>query len=257
VAGGSELELNLGLLRGTLDAQHERGTKVGGRLLERERRHRRPRRAQVVVDRPLRVAKGPCRREMVRHVRQPPDRSRPQGLLERRPDSQVQLGPAEPAEPIVERLSHELVREAVCEPRGWDLLDHSAAHPFVERLEQAALLEPGRAPHDVERELGPGHARHLEHLRGRPREPGQSLADDLADALRARALRKGAACRAVPFTISRAPVSVSLRHSSIMRNALPSVSSLISRASSSAAGSRSHPPALADKLGDLLVAQAP
>ena len=66
----------------------------------------------------------------------------------------------------------------------------------------------------------------------------------------------GASELAVPFTISSAPVSLSVRHSSIMRNALPSVSSLISCASSAVAGSRSPPRGLAHELGDLLVAQA-
>ena len=58
VAGGPELELDLRLLRWTLDAQPERGTEVGGRLLERERRYRRARRPEVVVDRPVHVAQG-------------------------------------------------------------------------------------------------------------------------------------------------------------------------------------------------------
>ena len=79
VAGGPELELDLGLLRRTLDAQRERRPKVRGRLLERERRHRRPRGSKVVVDRPFGVAQGPGRREMVRHVRQAPSRELPTG----------------------------------------------------------------------------------------------------------------------------------------------------------------------------------
>jgi hypothetical protein len=73
-------------------------------------------------------------------------------------------------------------------PVAGNLLDHSAAHPFVERLEEVALVQAGGAPDHLERELGPGHACHLEDVPGRLGEPGESLAHHLAHALRAREL---------------------------------------------------------------------
>ena len=190
MARGPELQLDLRSLRGTLDAQRERGPKVGDRLFERERRHGRTRRSQAVEDRSLRVAKRrPCG-EMVRDVREPPARDCAEALLEGGPDLKMQLGTTQGAQPIVERPPHQLVREAVPERSGRDLLDHSAAHRFVESLEQASLVEPGRAPHHIEPEFGPGDSSYLENLGGRRRQPGQSLADHLADAVRARERRK-------------------------------------------------------------------
>ena len=67
---------------------------------------------------------------------------RPSARLERLAHAQVQLGPPQRREPVVERAAHELVREAVGEPARGQLLDHAAAHRLVERREQVGL---GRA----------------------------------------------------------------------------------------------------------------
>jgi hypothetical protein len=104
---------------------------------------------------------------MVRHVRQAPTGGCRDRVLEGRPHAQVQLGATESGQPIVERAPHELVREAVGRRGGGERLDHPAAHGFVERREQPALVDLDSPAHDVERELRSGHGGSLEDLRGR------------------------------------------------------------------------------------------
>ena len=103
--------------------------------------------------------------------------------LQRLGDTEVQLGAAQNAQPVIQGASHELVREAVSQCGEGQLLDHPAAH---RRFECVDLLElDGRRPaQDVELELGAGDGGQLEQVSARRIEPAQALADDLADTLR-------------------------------------------------------------------------
>ena len=100
--------------------------------------------------------------------------------------------------------------------------------PSSSAASSAALVDLDGAAHDVERELGSGDGGDLEDLRW---SPGPAVTVDRSRRLGRSpgfaSSAKGRTSLPVPFSISSAPVSVSVRHSSVMRNALPSVSSLI------------------------------
>ena len=99
-------------------------------------------------------------------------------------DSQMKLGAAYPGEPIVDRTADQLVREPVDQLALRQLLDDPAADRLVKRAAKLGLGQTGSAPDDVELELRPHGGRQIEQHTGRGRKPGQSLADDLANAFR-------------------------------------------------------------------------
>ncbi len=115
---------------------------------------------------------------------------RPIDCLQRLGDAQVQLGAAQNAQPVVQRAAHELVREAVGQRGEGQLLDHPAAHRRFEGVDPLEL-DGGRQAQDVELELGTGDGGQLEQVPGRGIQAGQTLADDLAHALRRRDLLQG------------------------------------------------------------------
>ncbi len=98
-------------------------------------------------------------------------------------DAQVQLGAAQDAQPVVQRATHELVREAVRQRREGQLLDHPAAHRWFQRVDPLELDGRGVAQ-DVELELGAGNGGQLEQVAARRIESAQALTYDLTDALR-------------------------------------------------------------------------
>ena len=92
VARRAELEDASRALRGLVDAELERGPQPLGRLVERERRGRRARSEQVVVDGAPRRAERRGGGEVVGEVGERAAGAAPR-RLERLADAQVQLGP--------------------------------------------------------------------------------------------------------------------------------------------------------------------
>ena len=223
------------------DPDPERDPQVRGGLLVGERRRGGVRGEQVVLDRALRAADRRRRGEVVGEVGERARVGRRGERLDRLADAQVQLGAPEPAQPVVQGAPHELVREAVREPRRRHLLDHPAPHRRLERV------EPRRAP--PARRGAAGRAR----TRCRRRRParagrGRSRRGATAAGSRPRARspasrspRSGRVRRRPPSVTTIASVSTSVRQSSLSRNALPSVSARIAWASSARAGSPRRP----------------
>ncbi len=174
-----------------VEAEGDRGLQLRGRLVVGERRGRRPRRQQVELGGALGRAERHRGGEVMGEVGERAAGARLAGV-ERLGDTQVQLRPARPRQPVVERAPHELVGEAAGEPARRDLVDHPAAERLVQCGQQLGVLEPGGAPDHVEPELGARRRRQLEQLGGVRREPGQPLADDLAHALGAAELLRRA-----------------------------------------------------------------
>ena len=102
---------------------------------------------------------------MVREVRKCAVGARA-GALEGFPNAQMELGPPQPREPVVERPSHDLVGEAAGQPLRGELLDHPAAHRLLEDGEQLGLGETGGAPDRLQLELRPGDGSKLEQVGG-------------------------------------------------------------------------------------------
>jgi hypothetical protein len=109
--------------------------------------------------------------------------------LERLADAQVELGAPCAAETVVQRLAHQLVREAIGEPARRQLLDHPAADALVEGRQELGILETCGSEDDVELELRPHGRRQLEQVRRLGREAREALADHLANALGCSELR--------------------------------------------------------------------
>jgi hypothetical protein len=198
MAGGAELEEQLRALGGAVDLQLQRGAQPRRRLVVGDRVGGGPRGPHVVLHGALRRADRCGRREVVREVRE--RAARPLlGALEGLGDAQVELGAAQPGEAVVERAAHELMREPVAQPVRRKLTDHAAADRLVEGGEQVGLAQAGSPAHDVEAELRPGGGRELQEVRGRGRQAGEPLVDDLAHALRRSELgkRSGGPDRAV------------------------------------------------------------
>ena len=182
VVGGAQLQLDLGVGGLVVDAQLERRAQRADRLAERQRGVGGGGRPQVVLDRPLGAVDGRGGGEMVGEVGQSARRVGGAGRLHRLRHLQVQLGPAQARQPVVQRAAHQLVGEPVAQLPGRDLLDHAAAHRLLQRGRQRGVGEPAAAQHR-QVELGPGHRGQLQHqcrLRLQPRQP---LVDHLAHAL--------------------------------------------------------------------------
>ena len=167
----------------------------------------------------------------------------------------MELGTTKGGQPIVERPPQELVREAVREPGGGNLLDDPAAHRFVQCRQQAAFVEPGRAPDDIEPELGPATAAasRTSVVDGASRDSRPLTTSRTLSGLPSSA--SGRASLPVPSPISSAPASVSVRHSSVIRKGV-AVGQLVDGMREFrqvlvqiASGGSAH------ELGDLLVAQ--
>ncbi|HTV18403.1 MAG TPA: hypothetical protein VMG12_07020, partial [Polyangiaceae bacterium] len=84
--------------------------------------------------------------------------------------------------------------EPVREPTRGQLDDDAAARRLVNRRRQVALRQPRAPSHRRQLELGARRRRQFEQLGGRRRQPREAGADDLANALRSRELRKQRAC---------------------------------------------------------------
>ena len=215
--------------RGSVMPSRERRREAGLGLVVGQRRERLAAGEQRVLHRAL----GPVDRrgggEVVGEIGDP----RPVAgvALERLAHAQVQLGAPQPRHAVVERPAHELVGELVGELPRRDLLDH----PVRDRL----LQRRAGAADDRQIELVPGDGGELEHVDGRRVQAREALADDLPHALRDCAGRRASRPASRPPSAPRCRRSV--RHSSVMRNALPPVSSRSERATSpsSARGSRS------------------
>jgi hypothetical protein len=181
MAGSAQLEQGAGALGLALDPDLDCGPQPHGGVVEGKRGARRPRRAQVVVDRPLGPAeRGRCA-EVMGEVCECAVGVRP-GALERFPDAEMQLGSPQPREPVVESPPHDLVGEAAGQSLIVELLDHAAAHCLLERGEELGLGDAGGAADRLQLELRPGGCRELEQIDGSRGQPGQPLADHLADA---------------------------------------------------------------------------
>ncbi len=192
IAGHAEGELDLGSLVRVGDAQPERRSQGRHRLVERERCRRGGGRADVVVHRAL----GPAQRrrgsEVAGEVGQRARRGPRGGGLDRLARAQVQLGPARRRQPVVERTSHELVREAVDHRALGHGGHHAASQREVDRPEQGRLVDSRPTAEHREVELGPHHGGQLEHAGRRLVEPGQALAHHLAHSVGAAELLRGA-----------------------------------------------------------------
>ena len=123
-----------------LDPQLERGAQPRRRLVERERGDRRPRGEHVVVDAALGAAERRRGGEMVCEVGESAAGA-PVGALERLADAQVQLRPAHPGQPVVQRATHQLVREPVRQRARRQLLDHPAVDRLVEAGEELGVRD--------------------------------------------------------------------------------------------------------------------
>ena len=138
----------------------------------------------------------------------------------------MQLGAPQSRHPVVERAAHQLVGEPVGEPRRGYLLDHPVRDRLLEGGGTLVVGQPGLRDR-TEVELRSGDGGQLQQPRGGGAQPGEPLAHDLSHALRAPQSRPARALIAAP---RRKPTRVSLsnrvRHSSVIRNALPPVSSL-------------------------------
>ena len=104
--------------------------------------------------------------------------------LERLADPEVELGPPQGAEPVIERAAHQLVGEAIGERARGELLDHAAARGLLERDAKLAVGELRRPADRAELELGAGDRGQLEQVGGAGGKPGEPLADDLPHTLR-------------------------------------------------------------------------
>ncbi len=174
MAGSAQLEQGAGALRLALDPDLDCGLKPHRGVVKGKRGARRPRRAQVVVDRPLGPAeRGGCA-EVMGEVRERAVGAHA-GALERFPDSEMQFGSPKPGESVVERPSDDLVGEAAGQSLGVELLDHPAAHCLLERGEKLGLGDAGGAADRLQLELRPGGCRKLEQLDG-SRAPGGTAA---------------------------------------------------------------------------------
>ena len=106
------------------------------------------------------------------------------GALDRLRHAKMELRPAQPREPVVERAAHDLVGEATGQPLGRELLDHSASHRLLQRREKLGLGEAGRGANRLQLELRPGHGGELEQVGGPAGQAREPLADHLANAFR-------------------------------------------------------------------------
>ena len=137
----AQLEQDLGPTCRVLDPKIERGDEQRGRLVERKRVGGRACGEDAVVDRPAGVAERHRRREVVGQVRQRAGRGT-RGGFPGLADPQVELGPADPREPVVDGAADQFVGEPVGERRALELLDEPAAHRLVERRQELALRQP-------------------------------------------------------------------------------------------------------------------
>ena len=139
VVGGAQLQLDLGVGGLVVDAQLERRAQRADRLAERQRGVGGGGRPQVVLDGPLGAVDGRRGGEVVGEVGQSARRVGGAGRLHRLRHLQVQLGPAQARQPVVQGAAHQLVGEPVAQLPGRDLLDHAAAHRLLQRGRQRGV----------------------------------------------------------------------------------------------------------------------
>src|SRR4029077_20590085 len=106
-----QLEQSTGVLGLAPDPDLDRGLQSHRGIVEGKRRTRRPRRAQVVVDRPLGPAEWGGGAEVMGEVCERAVGAGA-GALERFPDTKMQFGSPKLREPVVERAADDLVGEA-------------------------------------------------------------------------------------------------------------------------------------------------
>lgn len=182
MAGSTQLEQGTGALGLALDPDLDCGPQSRRGIVEGERGARRPRRAQVVVDRALGPAEwGGCA-EVVGEVREDAVGAST-GALEGFADAEMQFGSPQPREAVIQRPPDDLVGEAAGQSLGVELLDHAAAHRLLQRGEKLGLGDAGGAADRLQLELRPGSCRKLEQLDGARRQARQPLADHLAHAV--------------------------------------------------------------------------
>ena len=177
----AQLEQDLSPLGCVLDSQLERGDEQSGRLVERECVGGRARREDAVVDRPAGVAERHRRREVIGQGRKGANRVA-RGGFPGLADSQVEVGPPDPREPVIDGTPDKLVGEPVGERRVLELLDEAATHRLIERRQELALRQSRSSADDLELERRTGGRGQLEQLGRRGRKPRQPLADHLAHA---------------------------------------------------------------------------
>ena len=130
----AELDLNSRALAVVSDPELERGREPQCRLGECARRLRRLRREQVVLDGALRADERGGEREVMGELGQHARQVGGVALLERFADAQVELRQAHARDPVVDRATDELVREAARGRRRGHLLDDPAPRPPAGRL---------------------------------------------------------------------------------------------------------------------------
>ena len=228
-AGRAELQLCLGDAPRVRHADRERRREAGLGLVVGQRRDGIAAGEQRVLHRAL----GPVDRrgggEVVGEIGDP----RPVAgvALERLAHAQVQLGAPQPRHAVVERPAHELVGELEGElPRR--------APPRSSRARSPAPAPGRRGRRSTDRT----RARRPPRARGRRSSPcpgGRGAGPTTSRT--PSGLRRSASVPSGQPPSQRASESTSVRHSSVMRNALPPVSSRSERATSpcSARGSRS------------------
>jgi hypothetical protein len=133
----------------------------------------------------------------------------------------VQQHATSAAEPLVEGVADEDVREAGAAGRTVDVGDDARRDRLVERVEQRVLRDVAEPGERIERELAPENGGKDERPVARVREMGEPPGDDVADSL-------GAARR--PSTDSRRTISPA-------KNGLPPVCSCSAATDTGAAAS--------------------
>ena len=124
----AQLEQDLGPLGCVLDPQFERGDEQSRRLIERKRVGGRARRENAVVDRAAGVAERHGRREVIGQGGKGANRAA-RGGFPGLADPQVEVGPPDPREPVIDGTPDKLVGEPVGERRVLELLDEAATRP--------------------------------------------------------------------------------------------------------------------------------
>src|SRR5581483_876464 len=147
-----ELEDDFRTVARIVDPQVERSPQPGRCLVEGEGGDGCSRGEDVVLDAALRPAEGSGGGKVVGEVGVRAPRPR-RAALERLADLQMELGPPDGGETVVQGPANELVREAVGEAMGGKLLEHAAPDRLVECAEERRLRKLGRAPDHLELEL--------------------------------------------------------------------------------------------------------